>query len=58
MPFVTSHVLNMMHVLMVQIGIHGINTYIFTYMHLYKLYIHLIISNSIESRKFFEISED
>lgn len=55
MPFVIPQVLNMMNVLMVHVGIHGIYTYIFTYMYMYlnNLYIHLIISNSIESRKFF-----
>lgn len=53
MPFVIPQVLNMMNVLMVHVGIHGIYTYIFTYMYLNNLYIHLIISNSIESRKFF-----
>lgn len=53
MPFVIHQVLNMMNVLMVHVGIHGIYTYIFTYMYLNNLYIHLIISNSIESRKFF-----
>lgn len=58
MPFVIPQVLNMMNVLMVHAGIHGIYTYIFTYMYLNNLYIHLIISNSIESRKFFGISED
>lgn len=52
MPFVIPQVLNMMNVLMVHVGIHGIYTYIFTYMYLNNLYIHLIISNSIESRKF------
>lgn len=53
MPFVIPQVLNMMNVLMVHVGIHGIYTYIFTYMYLNNLYIHLIIWNSIESRKFF-----
>lgn len=53
MPFVIPQVLNMMNVLMVHVGIHGIYTYIFTYMYLNNLYIHLIISNFIESRKFF-----
>lgn len=53
MPFVIPQVLNMMNVLMVHVGIHGIYTYIFTYMYLNNLYIHLIISNSIELRKFF-----
>lgn len=53
MPFVIPQVLHMMNVLMVHVGIHGIYTYIFTYMYLNNLYIHLIISNSIESRKFF-----
>lgn len=55
MPFVIPQVLNMMNVLMVHVGIHGIYTYIFTYMYLNNLYIHLIISNSIESRKFSDI---
>lgn len=40
MPFVIPQVLNMMNVLMVHVGIHGIYTYIFTYMYLNNLYIY------------------
>lgn len=59
MPFVIPQVLNMMNVLMVHVGIHGIYTYIFTYMYLNNLYIytpHYLEFHWI--KKIFGISED